>query len=255
MNIIPNLIFIIPYRDREYEKALFLEKMTELLQNNTTYIYKFLFIHQADSREFNRGAMKNIGFLVVKDMYPLHYQDITLCFNDIDTYPKDDTVIVDYLTSRGVVKHFYGFLFALHSIFCITGYDFEYVNGFPNFWSWGYEDNMMYERVISNQLHVDRSIFYPFGDNHIIQHSNSFTRTVNEVEFQRFLRKSPEGIYSIQNLQYYMTDDVMIHVVFFETEFVCRSELNKEYDIRSKETPFLVGYSARRRCSMNLVKL
>jgi hypothetical protein len=234
---------------------LFLEKMTSLLQNNPLYIYKFLFIHQTDSREFNRGAMKNIGFLVVKDMYPLHYSDITLCFNDIDTYPKDDTVISNYLTSRGIVKHFYGFLFALHSIFCITGYDFELVNGFPNFWSWGYEDNMILERVVANRIHVDRSVFYPMGDQHIIQHSNSNIRIVNEIEFQRFVQKTPEGIYSIHYLQYYMTDDVMVHVTCFETEFVCRSECNKEYDIRHKVPPFTVGYSARRRSSMNLVKL
>jgi hypothetical protein len=218
-------------------------------------VYKWLFIHQTDSREFNRGAMKNIGFLVVKDMYPLHYSDITLCFNDIDTYPIDNTIIPNYITSRGIVKHFYGFPFALHSIFCITGYDFESVNGFPNFWSWGYEDNMMYERVVRNNIYVDRSIFYPIGNDAIVQYSNSYIRIVNELEFQRFLRKTTEGIYSIKNLRYYMTDDVMIHVVTFDTEFVCRSEFNKEYDVRNKEAPFSIGYSARRRCSMNLVQL
>jgi hypothetical protein len=255
MNIIPNLVFIIPYRDREHEKGLFIEKMTSLLKNNSSYVYKFLFIHQDDSREFNRGAMKNVGFLVIKDMYPLHYHDITLCFNDIDTYPKDDTVITNYLTSRGIVKHFYGFRFALHSIFCITGHDFELVNGFPNFWSWGYEDNMMYERVIAKNIYVDRSVFFPIGDSTIIQHNNSHTRIVNEIEFQRFIRKTTEGIYSITNLRYYMTEDVMVHVTSFTTEFVCRSELNKPYDVRSREAPFMVGYSARRRCSMNLVKL
>lgn len=255
MAIVPNLIFIIPYRDREHDKVLFLEKMVPLLQDNISYVYKFLFIHQSDSREFNRGAMKNIGFLVVKDMYPFHYHDITLCFNDIDTYPKDKTIITNYLTSRGIVKHFYGYTFALHSIFCITGYDFERVNGLPNYWSWGYEDNMMYERVVANNIYVDRSLFYPIGDSNIIQYSNTAIRIINEMEYRRFLQKNPEGIHSIHNLRYYMTDDIMVHVVSFETGFVCRSELNKPYDVRNAQAPFLIGYSARRRSSMNLVKL
>ena len=34
------------------------------MEDYPTGSYKYMFIHQKDTREFNRGAMKNIGFIV-----------------------------------------------------------------------------------------------------------------------------------------------------------------------------------------------
>lgn len=254
--MIPDVIFIIPYRDRENEKNIFITKMNIILEK-TNLKYKFFFIHQVDNRDFNRGAMKNIGFLIVKDMYPNDYQTITLCFNDIDTYPNNDIAKFDYSTKKGIVKHFYGYQFALHGIVSINCLDFEMINGYPNYWSWGFEDNMLYDRVVEYGLQIDRSVFYPIGNNNdnIVQINNNYERIVNEGEFERFLKKINEGIYSIMNLKYIVNDDNMIHVMNFDTEYVCNTKLNKVYDIRSKTNPFIVGYSARRRASMNMIRL
>ena len=61
----PTLVFIIPYRDLENEKNIFLNKMNKNLGKKCSY--EILFVEQNDKRLFNRGAMKNIGFLYYKN--------------------------------------------------------------------------------------------------------------------------------------------------------------------------------------------
>lgn len=141
---IPTRVFIVPYRSRPNQKADFLKNMKQLLED-LTEPYEIYFAHQCDSRPFNRGAMKNLGFIAIKNKYPNNYKDITFIFNDVDTFPSEKGMI-DYITTSGIVKHYYGFNFALGGIFSIKGADFEKAKGFPNFWGWGLEDNIMNDR-------------------------------------------------------------------------------------------------------------
>ena len=53
--------FIIPYRDREAEKAVFINHMSKILEDED---FKLIFVHQKDKRKFNRGAMKTLGFYI-----------------------------------------------------------------------------------------------------------------------------------------------------------------------------------------------
>ena len=82
---IPNRIFIVPYRDREKEKKKFLERMNDYLSDSNDW--EIYFSHQCDTRPFNRGAVKNIGFLAMKEKYPNDYKDITFIFHDVDNTP------------------------------------------------------------------------------------------------------------------------------------------------------------------------
>jgi hypothetical protein len=163
-SIIPKIVFIIPYRDRAEHKVFFSVYMKHVLEDIPKMDYEIYYVEQKDRLPFNRGAMKNIGFLAIKYKYPDHYKDISFVFNDIDTVPYSKNVI-HYETTQGVVKHFYGFKFALGGIFSIKGGDYEITNGFPNFWSWGGEDNYMQKRVQQAGFLIDRTCFFEILDN------------------------------------------------------------------------------------------
>jgi hypothetical protein len=198
---IPKMIFIVPYRNREQQLQTFKTHMKYILEDYDTADYSIYIIHQTDERIFNRGAIKNIGFLMVKDKYPNDYKNITLVFNDVDTMPVTKNLF-HYDTTVGVVKHFFGFTYTLGGIVSIKAGDFERVNGFPNFWAWGYEDNMLQARIERAGIKIDRSIFYLSGDKNIMQKNDEIVREVNQSEYDRYLRNTPEGIQSIQNLDY-----------------------------------------------------
>ena len=130
---VPKVVFIVPYRNRPQHKFFFSNYLTSVLKSSEINLqYEIYFSHQCDARSFNRGATKNIGFIAVKEKYPHDYQNMTFVFNDIDTIPFSN--IFDYRTTSGIVKHFYGFKYALGGIVAITGKDFELTNGYPNFW-------------------------------------------------------------------------------------------------------------------------
>ena len=139
---VPSRVFIVPYRNRVQHKFFFSKYMSFILEDQDDY--EIYFSHQCDARTFNRGGTKDIGFLAIKEKYPQHYKNITFIFNDIDTIPFNK--IFDYQTTHGVVKHHYGFKYALGGIVVMKGADFEKINGFPCFWGWGMEDNALQKR-------------------------------------------------------------------------------------------------------------
>ncbi len=233
---VPTLVFIIPYRDRLAHYNIFAENMKMYLRNAPPY--KIFYLHQTDTRSFNRGAMKNIGFLVVKKLYPDDYKNITLIFNDIDTMPTKD-IAIKYETQRGVIKHFYGFDYTLGGIVSINAGDFELMNGFPNFWAWGYEDNMLQTRAIKVGIKIDRSVFYKIMDPKIIHLTDTYIREVNRTEFDRFLQNTNEGIYSINELEYNINFDTgFVDVLKFDTTAKEKLETRANYDLRNGPAPF-----------------
>jgi hypothetical protein len=233
---VPSLIFVIPYRDREQHLAFFKNHMTTvILKDEDPATYTFLVVHQNDARSFNRGAMKNIGFLYIKNKYPNDYDKITLVFNDVDTMPY--TNILDYKTPRGTVKHFYGYKFSLGGIFSINAKDFEETGGFPNFWAWGYEDNAMNQRVLQKGLAIDRSVFFPIMDKNILQLKDGITRLVNRGEYDDFKQNHMDGWADILNLQARETPDGLLTVDIFHT-VTPRKTQDTLYDMTKSRFPF-----------------
>ena len=258
INIIPKLIFIVPYRDRVEQQRFFSFQMERVLEDYKKSDYKIIYAHQADTREFNRGAMKNLGFLYGKSLYPNHYKNITFVFNDVDTMPYNKNFL-NYETVQGNIKHFYGYKFTLGGIVSITGADFEKINGFPNYWAWGYEDNTLSNRVNNAGLTVDRSQFYPILDKNILQLKDGITRIVNRGEFDRYVDESKyntvlDGVNTISNIVYTFDENTsFLNVTSFQTPVPEKPELNKVYDIRNGNVPFLRNAQQRRRGTMGMM--
>lgn len=231
MSAVPKIVFIVPYRDREQHRIFFENYIPIIMSDYNREDWEYYFIHQCDQRPFNRGAMKNIGFLAIKYKYPNDYKNINFVFNDVDTLPYTKNVL-PYETVAGTVRHFYGFTFALGGIFTIKGEDFEKTNGFTNFWGWGCEDNYMQTRVVNARLTIDRGVFFPIGDTHILQLVDGFKRLICRSEAATTITNDNiDGLITIKNLNYDIVGNY-VNVSTFDTAFSPETLMLEEQDVR-----------------------
>ena len=242
-------IFIIPYRDRVNDKARFLSEMKSLLAD--TEPYEIYFAHQYDKRPFNRGAMKNIGFLAMKAKYPEEYKEMTFIFHDVDTWPVGKGLI-DYQTTPGVVRHFYGYKFALGGMFAIKGADFEKTKGFPNFWGWGIEDNLMNDRCLAVGLQIDRSQFYEINDKRIARSFDGFKRVISRKDSLIYKQATCDDLTSLKNVQWNFHNEY-INIRSFECGTDPSEQIYAPIDIRqTKKLIVPKSYEFRRSWKMKL---
>ena len=242
MNI-PTRVFIVPYRARPNQKEEFLKNMKRLLEDLTDP-YEIYFAHQCDSRHFNRGAMKNLGFIAIKNKYPNHYKNINFIFNDVDTFPGEKGMI-DYITTPGIVKHYYGFTFALGGIFSIRGADFEKAKGFPNFWGWGLEDNIMNDRCIGAGLTIDRSCFYDIKDSKINRPFDGFHRTGSKRDANVYKYETPDNVNDLTNINYTIQNE-FINITSFDCVMKHDEQEYYSIDIRQGGKMLVDGRYKRR---------
>ena len=191
----------------------------------------YLFIKN-DTRPFNRGGIKNIGFIYVKETWPNHWKNITLIFHDIDflAYKKDQFT---FDTRHGEVNHFYGYKQTLGGIFAIKGADFEKSAGFPNIWTWGFEDNILLERVQA----VGLKIVYPqfihaqHNTKNIISLWHGWDRLLNPRVALSKLHHFNDSFKTVRNLKYepvYLKDNAwLININNFDVLVSIESPLVK----------------------------
>jgi hypothetical protein len=236
--VIPKIVFIVPHRDREYQRSNFTQRMKYIMEDFSEDDYEIFFVNQCDKRSFNRGAIKNIGFMAMREKYPNNYNTITFVFNDVDTVPIIKNTF-DYFTTIGIIKHFYGFNYALGGIFSITGFDFERINGFINLWAWGFEDNYLNNEAVKHNIYIDRSVFYKINDKRIDYYIDDVTRTVNRGEFDFYLSGLVNGISTISSLEYDIDIELgFVNVYNFEVGHHENKILRFEYDLRDGPAPF-----------------
>ena len=231
---IPKLVLIIPYRDREPHYIFFTKYMPFILEDYNNDDYEFCFVHQHDERPFNRGALKNIGFMYYRDKYPDNYKDIQFIFHDIDTIPYTKE-LWNYETKKGIVKHFYGYKHALGGILTIFGEDFEKINGFPCFWSWGFEDNVLQKRVLSNNMEIDRSEFYDIQSKEVLHFFDGYERNISIENINRTKNCSKnDGITSLKEISFSIdSENMMIHVYGFNTLINSKNDHYVDYNIKN----------------------
>ena len=236
---IPQIVFIVPYRDKYLEKDFFAAQMLKVLEDYPDTYYKILYIHQNDDQTFNRGAMKNIGFLILKNQYPNYYKNITLVFNDIDVMPYDSKTI-NYKTTSGTIKHFYGFKHALGGIFSITAEDFERTSGFPNVWDWGYEDVIFQKRAVKQNITTDYSQFFPFNDGNIIKLNSNTTKLLERnANIQQYNIPRTDGLETIIELNYIVNEETsVVDVRKFNLNSIPSSSVQTNTVSTSKYKPY-----------------
>ena len=144
--------------------------------------------------------------------------------------------LLNYKTTTGIVKHFFGFNWTLGGIVSFTGADFEKVNGFPNYWGWGQEDNDIHERVKNYNIKIDRSQFYNFSDTRIINIKNEPNRTLSKQQIFRSGPNNNEGLVDIKNLKYNFEND-MVNVTYFTTRVNPLKDHYYEFDPRLHRIP------------------
>ena len=207
------IIFIVPYRNREGELQVFLSHMRYLLEDISDEDYRIYIIHQDDERPFNRGAMRNIGFLMGKKEFPTTYKEIDYVFHDLDNLIAIKNS-VEFTTNENEVNHIFGNYKNINigGIFVMKGCDYEKVNGYPNFWGWGHEDNCLGLRIREKGLNCLRKYFH-YYDKRIIHLNNvpylpalrKVTNSINEDIFTQRAKRGGQsindGIHSIRDLK------------------------------------------------------
>lgn len=148
-----NVIFIIPYRNREEHKQFYINHMKNIVKIEKLNAI-FIFAHQCDDLLFNRGLMLNIGFLEAKKINP----KALIVMQDIDILPKNP---FDYqwIPENNTIRHVIGEKnINLGGIISFKNHDlFESVNGFPNYYGWGPEDWTLRRRFEQKNIKIDEN--------------------------------------------------------------------------------------------------
>jgi hypothetical protein len=156
--------FIIPYRNRKEHLDEFIRRFTDILKDKDIDA-QFYIIHQMNPKEFNRGALKNIGFLEACKSRP----DGLFIFHDVDTTPTYWGSI-KYEANKGQFRR--PVLNTgpenLGLICSCWKNEFEETNGFPNYWGWGSEDSVLYFRAKNLGIHIDEANAIHYTDTRYI---------------------------------------------------------------------------------------
>jgi len=164
------IVLITPYRDRPRQKDIFISHMRTFLEQKGKPYIIVVAEQSEDGRPFNRGAMKNIGYLEVKKFLKglmIDDSEIVYVNQDIDVLPNSQECIYA-IPNKDTVYNPYGVKQCLAKIHMQSSKVMETSNGYPNnYWAWGLEDVCMQARAESHGFKIDRTNFEWIGTNNL----------------------------------------------------------------------------------------
>ncbi|XP_021374909.1 beta-1,4-galactosyltransferase 4-like [Mizuhopecten yessoensis] len=154
---------IIPYRDRDSHLKILMSNLLPKLQRQQLD-YTIFVVEQAPGNRFNRGMLRNIGFLEANKTA----QYDCFIFNDVDTIIEDDRNMFKCdIRGEKMIRHIavlvnvfqYKLLYSylIGGILSVTYKQFVAVNGYSNaFFVWGGEDDDLFRRFDKKDYRVSR---------------------------------------------------------------------------------------------------
>jgi hypothetical protein len=179
------LAIIVPFRNRLDHLQSFAPYMETFLWSQ--HDMRIVVIEQGDRRPFNRGALLNAGFRIVRGWADW------VAFHDIDMLPLDTSC--DYSRPAGL-RHLAGaaeqfgyrqpYRNYIGGVLLSRPDIFESVNGFSNgYWGWGSEDDDLYLRFWSCDIDVEHAP----GRYRSLAHMEASAIVDNYDRFRQVLRK------------------------------------------------------------------
>lgn len=148
------LAIVIPYRDREEHLKRTIPHLVTFFERDRfakAIPYEIHIAEQADSRPFNRGAMKNAGFVLAQrnaDYVVFHDVDYLPIWADYSRVPGPTSLITWGVEGRGSEPS--------NTPGCVVALpvdDFVRINGYSNdYWGWGFEDVDLQQRIARRGL-------------------------------------------------------------------------------------------------------
>jgi len=172
------LAVVIPYRDREENLKVSLPAITAYLQKQNI-LHTIYVVEQEDGKTFNRGMIRNIGFLQA-DMDHDYF-----VFHDVDMVPQNTDYSYESIPTHLAVaasQFNYGLPYEGYfgGVVMFTREDFMRINGYSNLYvGWGGEDDDILYRCHYSKLQVQRkspgifkSLEHPRGLNNVAYEGN-----------------------------------------------------------------------------------
>lgn len=205
-----SLAIIVPYRDREEHKQIFIREMNSKLKN-LDINYKILFVEQTFDKSFNRGKLLNCGFDYLKDEYDFFiFHDVDMIPSDISSYYiKEDEKIVHLATNASQFNYNLPYNDYFGGIVMFEKEEFKDVNGYSNsYWGWGAEDDDFLRRCINKNKKIYRRITVIESLSHKSNIFEDDNKTIkkdvedNRKTFKKFEQSTSFGKDGLSNLSY-----------------------------------------------------